>query len=143
MSAALSLDLIEQYASAAPISKWLGFSAAVENSDVIFNLAFGERHIGNQLIRALHGGGVAAFLEFAAQAALFAELNGEKTVTTVNTDIDYMSSASARDMKARVRFSRIGRRLAFVEAVGWQKEEAAPVASARFRLRISDGRNSA
>lgn len=138
MSDVLSLGLIEQYANAAPISKWLGFSAAADDGDVIFNLAFGERHIGNQLIRALHGGGIAAFLEFAAQAALFAKLDGEKTATTVNADIDYLTSARAQDMKARVRFTRIGRRLAFVEATGWQKEEIAPVATARFRMRLSD-----
>lgn len=138
MSAAPSLKLIEQYADAALISRWLGFSAAIDDGGAIFGLAFGERHIGNQLIRALHGGGIAAFLEFAAQAALFAELGGDKTVTTVNTDIDYLSSARAQDMKARVRFTRIGRRLAFVEATGWQKDETAPVATARFRMRLSD-----
>ncbi|MEO1135640.1 MAG: PaaI family thioesterase, partial [Pseudomonadota bacterium] len=75
---------------------------------------------------------------FAAQAAIFAKLDGEKTVTTVNADIDYLTSARAQDMKARVQFTRIGRRLAFVEATGWQKEEIAPVATARFRMRLSD-----
>lgn len=131
------LDLIEQYASAAPVSKWLGLSAA-DDDGVVFTLAFGERHIGNTLIRALHGGAIAAFLEFSAQAALYARLGGGRRVRTINTDVDYLTSAKAMDMKARVNFTRIGRRLAFLEARGWQKDETAPVAIARFRFRIED-----
>lgn len=137
MTGAPSLVLIKQYAESAPISKWLGFSASAENDDVIYSLAFDEHHIGNQLIRALHGGAIAAFLELAAQAALYAALGGEKEVSTVNIDIDYIASARAQDMKARVTLTRIGRRLAFAEATGWQKDEASPVAKARFRIRIS------
>jgi len=130
------LALIEKYAAAAPIAEWLGFSAAEDADDIVFTLAFGERHIGNVLIRALHGGVIAAFLEFSAAAALYARLGKDKAIAAVNADIDYLISARAQDMKARVRFVRIGRRLAFVEATGWQKDEASPVATARFRFRI-------
>ena len=111
-----TLALIKQFADAAPVSSWLGFSAASDNDELVFQLSFAEHHIGNALIRALHGGAIAAFLEF----------------------IDYLTSARAQDMKARVRFLRIGRRLAFVEATGWQKSEATPVAVARFRFRLGD-----
>lgn len=131
------LKLIEQYANAAPISKWLGLSV-VEDDGFVFTLAFDERHIGNKLIRALHGGAIAAFLEFSAQSALYARLGGERAIRTINIDIDYLTSARAMDMKARVSFIRIGRRLAFAEARGWQKDEAAPVASGRFRFRLED-----
>ena len=90
------------------------------------------------MIGALHGGAIAAFLEFSAQAALSARLGGGQPVATVNCDVDYLRSAKAQDMKARVRFTRIGRRLAFVEALGWQKDEASPVAAARFRFRLGE-----
>ncbi|WP_375207078.1 PaaI family thioesterase [Hyphococcus sp.] len=132
------LNLIEQYAAAAPIAKWLGFSAQPDGDDIVFTLTFDERHIGNKLIGALHGGAIAAFLEFSAQAALSARLGGGQRIATVNCDVDYLRSARAQDMKARVRFIRIGRRLAFVEALGWQKDEASPVAAARFRFRLDD-----
>jgi uncharacterized protein (TIGR00369 family) len=133
-----ALKLIEEYAAAAPIAAWLGFSAEAERDDVVFALAFDERHIGNKLIRALHGGAIASFLEFSAQAALHAHFGGARSLATVNADIDYLSSARAEGMKARVRFTRIGRRLAFVEAVGWQRDEASPVAAAHFRFRIGE-----
>ncbi len=132
------LDLIERYAAAAPIARWLGFSAAVSEGDTLFTLAFDERHIGNKLIRALHGGAIAAFLEFSAQATLYARLGGERDITTINSDTDYLRSAKAQDMKARVNILRLGRRLAFIEAKGWQKDETAPVAVARFRFRLGD-----
>ncbi len=134
----MNFSLIEDYAKAAPLSRWLGFSAAPDGDDAIFTLAFAERHIGNVQIRALHGGVIAAFLEFSAQAALNARLGGAAAIATVNSDIDYISSGRAEDMKARVRFLRIGRRLAFAEATGWQKDEASPVAVARFRFRIGE-----
>jgi len=133
------LNLINEYASAAPIAAWLGFSASGEGGEIEFRLAMAEHHIGNQLIRALHGGAIASFLEFSSQAALHARLLGERSVATVNADVDYLASARAEDMKARVRFIRIGRRLAFVEAAGWQRDEQAPVAIARFRFRIGEG----
>jgi uncharacterized protein (TIGR00369 family) len=133
-----ALDLIKDYASSAPLASWLGFSASQNGDDFVFNLAHAEHHIGNQLIRALHGGATASFLEFSSQAALFANFEGERKIATVNADIDYLSSARAENMSARVRFVRIGRRVAFVEAVGWQRDEMAPVAAARFRFRVGD-----
>ncbi len=132
------MDLIGEYARRAPIAAWLGFSAAQSGEDIIYSLAHAEHHIGNQLIRALHGGAIASFLEFSSQAALHAHFGGAQKIITVNADVDYLSSARAEDMKARVRFIRIGRRLAFVEAAGWQRDETAPVAAARFRFRIGD-----
>ncbi len=133
-----ALTLIHTYANAAPLARWLGFSAEMAGDDVIYHLTVDEHHIGNKMIRAIHGGAIAAFLEFSAQAALYARLNGERRLSTVNIDIDYISSARAQDMQARVRFTRIGRRLAFAEAVGWQKDETIPVATARFRFRIGE-----
>lgn len=130
------LEKIRAYAEAAPVSKWLGFSADMVGDETFFFLKFAEHHIGNAMIRALHGGAIATFLEFAAGAKLNAALDPASEVATVNTDIEYLSSASADDMTARVRLIRIGRRLAFVEAVGWQSDENTPVAIGHFRFRI-------
>ncbi len=132
------LELIERYATSAPIAKWLGFSATMSDGGAVFTLSFDERHIGNKLIRALHGGAIAAFLEFSAQATLYARLGGDCEITTINSDTDYLKSAKAQDMKARVNVLRLGRRLAFMEAKGWQKDETTPVAVARFRFRLGD-----
>jgi acyl-coenzyme A thioesterase PaaI-like protein len=69
---------------------------------------------------------------------LHARLHGERRLSSINADIDYLTSARAQNMTARVRLVRVGRRIAFVEAVGWQKDEASPVAAGRFRFRIGE-----
>ncbi len=117
---------------ASPIAKWLDVS--VGNDDV-FHLSFHDRHIGNPAIRAIHGGVVEAFLEFAAQCALSTTTNADDPPQTVNADIDYLRSTRAEDMRGRARITRLGRRVAFVEAEAWQQDEKTPVAVARFRLR--------
>jgi len=119
----------------------LGFSITENGGAPLYTLAFDEKHIGNPAIRALHGGVIATFLEFSAQCALLEDLPDGATVNTVNIDIDYMASARAEDMKARVKILRAGRRLAFVEATGWQHDETRPVATARMRFRIDNKTN--
>ena len=48
------------------LGDWLGFDTIIENDQRIYALAFGEEHIGNPLIRALHGGVLGTFMEYAA-----------------------------------------------------------------------------
>ncbi len=118
------------------IADWLGFSVQEDDGGLVYALAFDEIHIGNPLIRAIHGGVIAAFLEVAAQCEIAAALGPRAIVKTVNLDIDYLTSSRAQPMQARARITRMGRRLAFVEATGWQASEKKPVAKAQFRLRI-------
>lgn len=130
------IKLIRAFADASPVAKWLGFSAEIAANDTLFTLEFAEHHIGNAMIRALHGGAISTFLEFAANAKLYAHLGTDTNISTVNADIEYLTSASAKNMTARVRFIRVGRRLAFVEATGWQVDENSPVAVGRFRFKL-------
>ncbi len=123
---------------ASPIAEWLGFSMEETDQGALYRLSFDEKHIGNPMIRALHGGVIAAFLEFCSQCALAAKLEPGATLKTVNVDIDYLASSRAQDMTARATILRLGRRIAFVEATGWQEDEARPVAKARCRLRIGE-----
>ncbi len=122
------LERINEYASRAALARWLGFTAS-GGEDVVFRLAFNETHIGNPAIRALHGGVIAAFLELAMQADLYARTGAG--ISTANISIDYLSSSRPEDMAGRVRLLRQGRRLAFMEASGWQADETRLVAVAR------------
>lgn len=129
-------DRVDQFLAAAPIAKWLGMATRADDRGRVFELAFHERHIGNPAIRAIHGGVIEAFLELAAQSALIEETPPGAKADMVNIDIDYLRSSRAEDMYARAAVTRLGRRIAFVEAVGWQGNEDRPVARARFRLRL-------
>lgn len=119
---------INEFASRAPLATWLGFQASGED-DIAFRLTFNETHIGNPAIRALHGGVIAAFLELSMQADLFARASA--AVSTANVSIDYLSSSRPEDMTGRVKLLRQGRRIAFMEASGWQADETRLVAVAR------------
>jgi uncharacterized protein (TIGR00369 family) len=122
------LQAINDFASRTPLAQWLGFHASGEG-DVAFHLTFNETHIGNPAIRALHGGVIASFLELSMQADLIARTGAG--VATANISVDYLSSSRPDDMLGRVRLLRQGRRLAFMEASGWQADETRLVAVAR------------
>ncbi|MCB2113116.1 MAG: PaaI family thioesterase [Parvularculaceae bacterium] len=122
------IQRIEEFAAASPLAAWLGFTVADEKC-ASYELAFHEAHIGNPAIRALHGGVIASFLELSMQAELVGEYGGR--VSTVNISIDYLSSSKPQNMTARVRRLKVGRRIAFLEAEGWQAGETRLVAVAR------------
>lgn len=122
---------------AAPIYSWVDLSTSQEGDETLYHLGFAEHHIGNPAIRALHGGAIATFLECAAQEALRPILPEGTAIETVNIDIDYMTSSKPEDMTASVKINRKGRRIAFVEATGWQTDRERPVAKARVRIRIT------
>jgi len=127
---------VVNFITASPIADWLGFSFIETDEGLVYTLAFDEKHIGNPAIRALHGGAVATFLEVAAQCELAAQRDDGAILKTINIDIDYLASSRAQDMQGRASVTRLGRRIAFVEATGWQGDQDRPVAKARFRIRI-------
>jgi len=122
------MQRVRDFAARAPLAAWLGFEAFGED-EITYRLKFNETHIGNPAIRALHGGVIAAFLELSMQADLFART--EAVVTTANISIDYLSSSRPEDMSGQVKLLRRGRRIAFMEACGWQADQSRLVAVAR------------
>lgn len=133
----MNASSVSTFINSSPIAAWLGFEAQVIDGAPLYTLAFQEEHIGNPAIRALHGGVVAAFLEFTAQCELLHEL-GSDGIRTVNTDVSYIASTRAQDMTGAASVLRVGRRIAFVEATAWQESRARPVAKGTFRIRIDD-----
>ncbi len=128
------LSIIADYASAAPIAQWLGVRISGSSDDLQYHLTFNEAHIGNPAIRALHGGVIAAFLEFAMQADLHARALAP--ISTISVAIDYLASSRPEDMVGRVKLLRQGRRIAFLEASGWQADNTRLVAAARGAFRL-------
>ncbi|GIL01184.1 MAG: hypothetical protein BroJett030_10830 [Alphaproteobacteria bacterium] len=116
---------------ASPMARWLGFETT-ERADV-FRMRFAPHHIGNPFIRALHGGAVAALIEFAAEYAVTAAAGRARLVSSA---VDYIRVTRDADVLARVDTVRIGRRLAFVDVWCWQDGEDVPVARGSCSLRI-------
>lgn len=86
----------------------------------------------------LHGGAISGLLELAAIAALRHALaaDGGGRIKPVNVTVDFMRGGRDRPTRARGRVSRLGTRIANVEAFAWQEDETRPIAAARMTCMI-------
>ncbi|MEL6364916.1 MAG: PaaI family thioesterase [Pseudomonadota bacterium] len=131
------LERLNAIIARSPAARFLNLGVDGDAAGRVYRLGFREAHIGNPLIRALHGGVVATFLEAAAEIELAAE-TGFARFQTISVQIDYLRGADAEDMFARARLIKVGRRVAVADAIGWQASEEKPVARAALSFRMPD-----
>jgi uncharacterized protein (TIGR00369 family) len=82
---------------------WLGFKMSEAGDGRIYAIAPGESHVGNPLIRALHGGIVSTFLEFAAVHELRLAIPAGAPAEALNINVDFLKSAKLAPLFARAR----------------------------------------
>lgn len=89
----------------------------------------------------LHGGAIGGLLEMAAIVALRQALaeDGGGRIKPINVTIDFMRGGRERDTFARGSVTRLGGRVANVEAVAWQDDPARPIAAARMNYLVARG----
>jgi uncharacterized protein (TIGR00369 family) len=99
-------------------------------------MPFGEDVVGRPGF--LQGGAISGLLEVAAIAALRHALAGEGggRVKPINVTVDFMRGGRAHDTRAAGTITRLGTRVANVEAVAWQEDRARPIAAARMNYLI-------
>ncbi len=100
-------------------------------------MPFGDHVLGRPGF--LHGGAIAGLLEVAAIAALDAALEGEGggRIKPVNVTVDFMRGGRDKPTRAEGIVTRLGTRVANVEAIAWQDDRARPIASARMNYLIA------
>lgn len=121
------------------LENWLGFSASNKNNERIYSMRPTDEHVGNPLIRALHGGVVATFLEYAALREMQHVLDNDTPIEAININVDYLKSVKIRELYAYTRIAKRGRRLAVVDVYAWQEDASVPVAKAICSFSISNG----
>ncbi len=88
----------------------------------------------------LHGGAISGLLEIAAIAALSdaldSEARGGGRIKPINVTVDFTRGGREKDTLARGRVTRLGSRIANVEATAWQDDPARPIAGARMTYLI-------
>lgn len=87
----------------------------------------------------LHGGAISGLLEMAAVAALTDALGLEPDaarIKPINVTIDFMRGGRERDTLAQASITRLGSRVANVEAIAWQDDRHRPIAAARMNYLI-------
>jgi uncharacterized protein (TIGR00369 family) len=83
----------------------------------------------------LHGGAIAGLLEFAAFTALARAIGDDAVIKKpITVTVDYMRGGTPGDTFAEAVISRLGKRMANVEAFAWQAERSKPIASARINF---------
>ncbi|OYY71179.1 PaaI family thioesterase [Sphingomonas sp. 28-63-12] len=92
----------------------------------------------------LHGGAIGGLLEMAAiaslQHALAAEEGeGSARIKPINVTVDYMRGGREKETRAQGIVTRLGNRVANVEAHAWQDDRDRPIASARMNYLIVRG----
>ncbi len=86
----------------------------------------------------LHGGAISGLLEMAAIAALqhALEAEGGGRIKPVNVTVDFMRGGRDKPTQAAGVVTRLGNRVANVEATAWQDEREKPIAAARMNYLI-------
>lgn len=120
-----------------PYAELLG--AALEVGDdgaPLIVMPFGEEVVGRPGF--LQGGAISGLLEVAAIAALrhaLAEEGGAR-VKPINVTVDFMRGGRDHVTRAAGTITRLGTRVANVEAVAWQDDRDRPIAAARMNYLI-------
>lgn len=126
-----------------PYAELLGIALAEGEDRTLLTLPSADHLLGRP--GYLHGGAIGGLLEMAAivalRHALAAEANGSwgGQIKPINVTVDYMRGGREKPTFARGIVTRLGSRVANVEACAWQDDPARPIASARMNYLIVRG----
>jgi acyl-coenzyme A thioesterase PaaI-like protein len=121
-----------------PYAVFLGISAEVKDTDILFILPGDSKLVGNPTLPAIHGGVVGAFMEQAAALHLIARMREPVLPKIINFSLDYLRPARLRDTYANCSLTRQGRQIANVSINAWQENSSMPVAIARAHFLLPE-----
>lgn len=119
-----------------PYADVLGIKIEPEKGAPVLLMPFADDVVGRPGF--LHGGAISGLLEMAAIAALDQALAGEGggRIKPVGVTVDFMRGGRDKLTRAAGRVTRLGARVANVEATAWQDEPDRPIAAARMNYLI-------
>lgn len=123
-----------------PYARLLGISTRRSDAgELQFVMPFAEVVLGRP--GYLHGGAIAGLLEFAAIGAIYEEIGDGEAVTVkpINVTVSFMRGGTEQDTFAAATVTRLGNRVANVEAHAWQQDRAKPIASAQMNVLLRRG----
>lgn len=119
-----------------PYADLLRLSADPEDRTILV-MPFDEGVIGRPGF--VHGGAIGGLLEMAAIVALqyALEEDGGGRIKPINVTVDYMRGGREKPTHAQGIVTRLGNRVANVEASAWQDDRSRPIAAARMNYLIA------
>jgi len=104
----------------------------------VLAMDFGRQVLGRPGF--LHGGAISGLLEMAAFAASHRSgRGGAVRIKPVNFTVDFMRAGRELPTHAVGHVSRLGKRIANVEAIAWQESPDVPIAAARMNMLLVRG----
>jgi uncharacterized protein (TIGR00369 family) len=122
-----------------PYAETLGITVAEGDDPTLLLMPSADSLLGRP--GWLHGGAIGGLLEMAAIVALRSALaeDGGGQIKPINVTVDYMRGGREKVTHARGVVTRLGGRVANVEASAWQDDPAKPIAAARMNYLIVRG----
>jgi uncharacterized protein (TIGR00369 family) len=120
-----------------PYAALLGLRTELHGGERLWIMPFADAVVGRPGF--LHGGAIAGLLEFAALGAAYDALEPGASVKPIDVSVDFMRGGTDRDTFAAAAITRLGGRVANVEAHAWQDDRARPIAAARMNLMVRRG----
>ena len=120
-----------------PYARFLGIGTRrSDEGELLFVMPFADVVLGRP--GYLHGGAIAGLLEFAAFGALYEALGSREGVTVkpINVTVNYMRGGAQHDTFAAAAVTRLGKRVANVEAHAWQLDRSNPIAAAQVNVML-------
>jgi uncharacterized protein (TIGR00369 family) len=131
-------DEVRAFIARTPLAQEMGLRCEVMGDEMTMIMPYQEKLIGNFMIKAIHGGAIAAFLELTSQAQVFLVTEHlERPPRPINLTIDYLRQGHAKDLYARADITQMGRRMCSVRAEAWQDERAKPVTTLMAHFMVS------
>lgn len=122
-----------------PYAGLLGITLEAAEGAPVLAMPFGGDVIGRPGF--VHGGALAGLLEMAAivalKHALEAESRADTRIKPINVTVDFMRGGREKTTRAQGCVSRLGSRVANVEAIAWQDDRDRPVAAARLNFLLA------
>jgi uncharacterized protein (TIGR00369 family) len=122
--------------SGSPYAEALGIERRADGDREILAMPFGDHLVGRPGF--LHGGAMTGLVECAAWFLLRDTLGGEggSAFKPITVAVDFLRGGKTVETYAAAQIIRLGRRLAVVEAWGWQDDEASPIVRADLKFLI-------
>ena len=117
-----------------PYAELLGLHWERQDGELLWVMPFADAVVGRP--GYLHGGAIAGLLEFAALGTVEDALQPGIQAKPVNVSVDFLRGGTARDTYACAVITRLGARIANVEAHAWQQDREKPIAAARMNLAL-------
>src|SRR5215216_2135579 len=122
------LRVFRGFAEAVPHMRALGVQVIEIGEGVTrYRLPYDPKLVGNPETGVIHGGAITALLDSCCGAAVFSRLAVLQPIATLDLRIDYLAPADpGRDVNARAECYKLTRNVAFVRAIAYHDDEAAP-----------------